>query len=56
LGGKSIEKSSVIYITAKQQEGRSKLEQNEKIDAVGRTAMFGDDDINFRLAIGEVGC
>ena len=40
LGGKSIEKRSVIYITAKQQEGRLKLEQNEKIDAVGRTAIL----------------
>jgi hypothetical protein len=51
LGGKSIEKRSVIYITAKQQEGRLKLEQNEKIDAVGRSAMFGDDDINFDLQL-----
>jgi hypothetical protein len=51
LGGKSIEKRSVIYITAKQQEGRLKLEQNEKIDAVGRIAMFGDDDINFDLQL-----
>jgi hypothetical protein len=50
LGGKSIEKRSVIYITAKQ-EGRLKLEENEKIDAVGRTAMFGDDDINFDLQL-----
>ena len=51
LGGKSIEKRSVIYITAKQQEGRLKLEQNEKIDAEGRTAVFGDDDINFDLQL-----
>jgi len=51
LGGKSIEKRSVIYITAKQQEGRLKLQQNEKIDAVGPTAMFGDDDINFDLQL-----
>ncbi len=51
MGGKSIEKRSVIYITAKQQEGRLKLEQNEKIDAVGRIAMFGDDDINFDLQL-----
>ena len=51
LGGKSTEKRSVIYITAKQQEGRLNLEQNEKIDAVGRTAMFGDDDINFDLQL-----
>jgi hypothetical protein len=28
-----------------------KLEQNEKIDAVGRSAMFGDDDINFDLQL-----
>ena len=51
MGGKSIEKRSVIYITAKQQEGRLKLEQNEKIDAEGRTAVFGDDDINFDLQL-----
>ncbi len=51
LGGKSIEKRSVICITAKQQEGRLKLEQNEKIDAVGCTAMFGNDDINFDLQL-----
>ena len=30
---------------------RLKLEQNEKIDAVGRTAMFGEDDINFDLQL-----
>ena len=28
-----------------------KLEQNEKIDAEGRTAVFGDDDINFALQL-----
>ena len=28
-----------------------KLQQNKKIDAVGSTAMFGDDDINFDLQL-----
>ena len=51
LGGESMEKRSVIYITAKQQEARLNLAQKEKLDATGPNAMFGDDDINFDLQL-----
>ncbi len=51
LGGESTEKRSVIYITAKQQEARLNLAQNEKLDAKGPNAMFCDDDINFDLQL-----
>jgi hypothetical protein len=42
---------SVIYITAKQQEARLNLVQNEELDAKGPNAMFCDDDINFDLQL-----
>jgi hypothetical protein len=51
LGGESTEKRSLIYITAKQQEGRLNLAQNEKLDAKGPNAMFCDADINFDLQL-----
>jgi hypothetical protein len=51
LGGKSTEKRSVIYITAKQQEARLYLAQNEKLDAKGPNAIFCYDNINFELKL-----
>ncbi len=51
LGGESTEKRSVIYITAKQQEARLNLAQNEKLDAKGPNAMFCDDNINFDIQL-----
>ncbi len=41
----------MIYITAKQQEARLDLAQNEKLDAKGPNAMFCDNDINFYLQL-----
>jgi hypothetical protein len=52
LSGKSTEKKSVIYISAKQQEAKL---LREKIDASGPNAMFGDDDMNFDLQLEEFG-
>ncbi len=51
LGSESTEKRSVIYITAKQQEARLNLAQNEKLYAKGPNAMFCDGDINFDLQL-----
>jgi hypothetical protein len=55
LSGKSTEKRSVIYISAKQQEAKSLREKMEKIDASGPNAMFGDDDMNFDLQLEQFG-
>ncbi len=46
-----MKKRSVIYITAKQQEARLNLAQNEMLDAKGPNAMFCDDNINFGLQL-----
>ncbi len=51
LGGESTEKRSVIYITAKQQEVRLNLAQNEKHDAERPNAMFCDGNINVDLQL-----
>jgi hypothetical protein len=51
LGGESIEKRSVIYVTARIQESRMHKHQMEKLDAYGKDAMFGDLDINFDLQL-----
>jgi hypothetical protein len=55
LGGKSTEKRSVIYVTAKIQESRMHQHQMEKLDATGKDAMFGEDDINFDLQLEKFG-
>ena len=44
LGGDSVEKRSILYLTALINESRLNREANEKIDAEGPTAMFCDDD------------
>ena len=43
--GTSIEKRAILYSTAKITQARIKQVVMEKIDAEGRDAMFGDDDI-----------
>jgi len=45
----------VIYITAKIQESRMHLHQMEKLDATGKDAMFGENDINFDLQLEKFG-
>jgi hypothetical protein len=55
LGGALTEKTSVIYMTAKQQEAKSLREEIEKNDATGSNAMFGDDDMNFDLQLEQFG-
>ena len=55
LGGKSTEKRSVIYVTAKIQESRMHQHRMEKLDAYGKDAMFGEDDINFDLQLEKFG-
>ena len=44
LGGDSVDKRSILYLTALINESRLNREANEKIDAEGPTAMFCDDD------------
>ena len=55
VGGESTEKRSVIYVTAKIQESRMHQHQMEKVDAHGKYAMFGEDDINFDLKLEKFG-
>jgi hypothetical protein len=55
MSGKSTEKRSVLFITAKMEQARIERKNLEKIDAAGRDAMFGDDDINFDLQLEKFG-
>lgn len=55
LSGKSTEKRSVLYISSKMEQARIYRKSMEKIDASGRNAMFGDDDIDFDLQLEKFG-
>ncbi len=45
LSADKTEKQSVLYTTARIEEARMKHKANEKIDAKGGDALFGDDDL-----------
>jgi hypothetical protein len=49
LSGESTEKRSIIYVSSKIEQARIHREKMEKIDAVGKDAMFGDEDLAFDL-------
>ena len=55
LSGKSMEKRSVLFISAKMGQARIHCKNMEKIDAKGPNAMFGDDDIDFDLQLEKFG-
>ena len=44
LGAESVEKRSILYVTARMTESKIRQKAKEKIDAVGPGAMFGDED------------
>ncbi len=54
VGGASTEKRSVIYMTAKQQEAKSRRDKTKKIDDTGPNAMFGDDDMNLTCSLNNL--
>jgi hypothetical protein len=49
LSGELTEKRSIIYVSSKIEQARIHREKMEKIDAVGKDAMFGDEDLAFDL-------
>ena len=55
LNGQSTEKRSIIYVSSKIEQARIHREQMEKIDAVGKDAMFGDEDLAFDLHLETFG-
>ena len=55
LNGQSTEKRSIIYASSKIEQARIHREQMEKIDAVGKDAMFGDEDLAFDLHLETFG-
>ena len=55
LSGKSTEKRSVLYISAKMEQARIYRNSMEQIDAVGQSAMFGDDNLAFDLHLEKFG-
>jgi hypothetical protein len=55
LSGESTEKRSIIYISSKVEQARIYRDKMEKIDATGRDAMFGDEDIAFDLHLEQFG-
>ena len=55
LSGESTEKRSIIYVSSKIEQARIHREKMEKIDAVGKDAMFGDEDLAFDLHLETFG-
>ncbi len=54
--GESTKKRSIIYVcSSKIEQARIHREKMEKIDAVGRDAMFGDEDLSFDLHLETLG-
>ena len=45
LSGDKTEKQVILYTTARINEARLKQVAMEKIDAVGKESMWGDDDV-----------
>ena len=55
VGDESTKKRSIIYVSSKIEQARIHREQMEKIDAVGKEAMFGDEDLAFDLHLESFG-
>ena len=55
LSGESTKKRTIIYVSSKVEQARIHREKMEKIDAVGRDAMFGDEDLAFDLHLESFG-
>ncbi len=55
LSGESTEKRSIIYVSSKIKQARIHHEKMEKIDAVGKDAMFGGEDLAFDLHLETFG-
>jgi hypothetical protein len=55
LSGESTEKRSIIYVSSKIEQAKIRREKMEKIDAVGRDAMFGGEDLAFDLHLEHLG-
>ena len=55
LSGESTEKRSIIYVSSKIEQARIHREKMEKIDATGKDAMFGDEDLAFDLHLETFG-
>jgi hypothetical protein len=55
LSGESTEKRTILYISSKIEQARIHHEKMEKIDAVGKDAVFGDEDLAFDLHL-EMKC
>ena len=55
LSGESTEKRSIVYVSSKIEQARIHCEKMEKIDAVGKDAMFGDEDLAFNLHLEKFG-
>mmetsp|Transcript_4135 Transcript_4135/g.9385 ORF Transcript_4135/g.9385 Transcript_4135/m.9385 type:complete len:331 (+) Transcript_4135:30-1022(+) len=51
LSADKTEKQAIIYTSAKVNEARILQQAMEKIDAKGKDAMWGDDDLNFDLGL-----
>ena len=45
LGGESVEKRAVLYVSALINDARVKRKENENIEASGPNALFCDDDL-----------
>ena len=45
LSGDKTEKQAIFYTTARINEARLKQAATEKIDAVGKDSIWGDDDV-----------
>ena len=55
LSGESTKKRIIIYISSKIEQARIHHEKMEKIDAVGKDAVFGDEDLAFELHLEKFG-
>ncbi len=50
-----MEKRSIVYISSKIEQARIHRVKMEKVDAVGRDAMFGDEDLAYDLQLEKFG-
>ena len=55
LSGESTKKRTIIYISSKIEQARIHHKKMEKIDAVGKDAVFGDEDLVFDLHLEKFG-
>ena len=55
LSSESTKKRTVIHISSKVEQARIHHKKMEKIDAVGKDAVFGDEDLAFELHLEKFG-